>query len=63
MAYWRVPMTYTTAPVQQQHAIDAHQYGNQPPRHRADAPYMVHTGLDADVDQFVCNEGEYDLYI
>ena len=31
-------MTYSTALVQQQYAIDAHPvYGNQPPRHRADA--------------------------
>ena len=26
MAYWRVPMTYSTASVQHQYAIDAHQH-------------------------------------
>ena len=41
----------------QQYAIDAHLYGNQPPRHRADAlTKTFHAGLDADADQFVCDE-------
>ena len=57
MAYWRVQMTYSIASVQQQYAIDAHRYGNQPPRHRADAlTKTCHAGLDADADQFVCDE-------
>ena len=54
MVYWRVPTAYSTASVQQQYAIDAHQYGNQPPRHRADAlTKTCHAGLDADADQFL----------